>query len=152
NDPMVGHGTMGNGQNMDNPLGAILRIDPMGSNSGNGAYGIPASNPFVGEAGLDEIYAYGLRNPYRLSFDSMTGTLYAADVGQNDIEEVNVIISGGNYGWNMREGSFGFFPNGNNGGYVFEQADNMGTIDPMVEYDHDEGIAIIGGFVYRGSN
>lgn len=152
NGPMVGHGATGNGQNMDNPLGAILRIDPMGSNSGNGAYGIPATNPFVGEAGLDEIYAYGLRNPYRLSFDSMTGTLYAADVGQNDIEEVNVITSGGNYGWNMREGSFGFFPNGNNDGYVFEQADNMGTIDPMVEYDHDEGIAIIGGFVYRGSN
>ena len=149
---MVGHGTLGNGQNMNNPLGSILRIDPMGTNSSNGAYGIPSNNPFVGEAGLDEIYAYGLRNPYRLSFDSQTGALYAADVGQNDVEEINLITAGGNYGWNIREGSFGFFANGNDDGYVFEQMDNMGMIDPMAEYDHDEGVAVIGGFVYRGTD
>jgi len=147
---MVGHGDMGNGQNKDNILGAIIRIDPLGNNSTNGNYGIPDSNPFVDISGLDEIYAYGLRNPYRLSFDSQTGDLYAADVGQNDIEEINIITSGGNYGWNIREGSFGFFANGNNDGYVFEQTDSSNTIDPIVEYDHDEGIAIIGGFVYRG--
>jgi len=148
---MVGHGDNGNGQNKDNILGTIIRIDPLGNNSTNGRYGIPASNPFVDQDGLDEIYAYGLRNPYRLSFDSQTGVLYAADVGQNDIEEINTIAPGGNYGWNIREGSFGFFANGNNDGYVFEQVDNQNTIDPIAEYDHDEGVAIIGGFVYRGS-
>jgi len=147
---MVGHGDMGNGQNKNNILGAIIRIDPLGNNSSNGRYGIPDSNPFIDMNGLDEIYAYGLRNPYRLSFDSHTGVLYAADVGQNDIEEINIITSGGNYGWNIREGSFGFFANGNDDGYVFEQTDSSDTIDPIVEYDHDEGIAIIGGFVYRG--
>lgn len=92
-----------------------------------------------------------MRNPYRLSFDSLTGELYAADVGQNDIEEINIITAGGNYGWNIREGGFGFFPNGNDAGYVFEQFDSMDTIDPIVEYDHNEGVAVIGGFVYRGS-
>ncbi len=147
---MVGHGELGNGQNKDNILGTIIRIDPLGNNSSNGRYGIPDSNPFIDMNGLDEIYAYGLRNPYRLSFDSQTGVLYAADVGQNDIEEINIITSGGNYGWNIREGSFGFFANGNNDGYVFEQMNSSDTIDPIVEYDHDEGIAIIGGFVYRG--
>lgn len=149
--PMVGHGAEGNGQNMDNLFGSIIRIDPTGTNSSNGAYGIPASNPFVGQAGLDEVYAFGLRNPYRISFDTMTGSLYVADVGQNDIEEVNMVTSGGNYGWNMREGSFGFFANGNDDGYVYQQTDAMGMIDPLVEYDHDEGVAIIGGFVYRGA-
>ncbi|OUS32485.1 hypothetical protein A9Q98_01295 [Thalassotalea sp. 42_200_T64] len=151
NSPMIGHGDSGNGQNIETILGTIIRINPLGNNSANGAYGIPDSNPMVNAAGLDEIYAYGLRNPYRLSFDSQTGELYAADVGQNDIEEINIITSGGNYGWNIREGSFGFFPNGNDNGYVFEQADDMNTIDPFIEYDHDEGIAVIGGFVYHGS-
>lgn len=92
----------------------------LGSNSANGAYGIPLSNPFVGQDGVDEIYAYGLRNPYRMSFDHQTEQLYAADVGQNDIEEINIISAEANYGWNLREGSFGFFPNGNSAGYVFE--------------------------------
>ncbi len=147
---MVGHGDLGNGQNKDNILGTIIRIDPLGNNSNNGNYGIPDSNPFVDISGLDEIYAYGLRNPYRLSFDSQTGDLYVADVGQNDIEEINIITSGGNYGWNIREGSFGFFANGNDDGYVFVQVDSSDTIDPIIEYDHDEGFAIIGGFVYRG--
>ena len=84
NAPMVGHGDLGNGQNIETILGTIIRIAPLGNNSANGAYGIPASNPMVNADGLDEIYAYGLRNPYRLSFDSQTGELYAADVGQND--------------------------------------------------------------------
>jgi len=152
NSTMVGHGVTGNGQNTDNILGTIIRIDPLSNNSANTNYGIPDSNPFINGAGLDEIYAFGLRNPYRLSFDSQTGALYAADVGQNDIEEINIITSGANFGWNIREGSFGFFANGNDDGYVFDQIDTQNTINPIVEYDHDEGIAVIGGFVYRGND
>ncbi|WP_281560066.1 PQQ-dependent sugar dehydrogenase [Thalassomonas sp. RHCl1] len=149
---MVGHGTSGNGQDTSNVLASILRIDPDGNNSENGAYGIPQDNPFVGISGVDEIFAYGLRNPYRISFDPVSGSLYAGDVGQNDIEEINNITSGSNYGWNIREGSFGFFANGDGEGYVYSQSETMGTIDPVVEYDHDEGVAVIGGFVYRGTS
>jgi glucose/arabinose dehydrogenase len=154
--PMVGHGKS-NGQNAENPLGSLLRIDPTGTNSANGQYGIPVDNPFValGDSRLDEIYAYGLRNMYRFSFDRKTGELYGADVGQNDIEEVNIIVNGGNYGWNHKEGSFFFEPNGNLGGFVTNN-DRHGDlpadlIDPLVEYDHDEGISVTGGYVYRGS-
>ncbi|WDD97800.1 PQQ-dependent sugar dehydrogenase [Thalassomonas actiniarum] len=149
---MVGHGTDGNGQDTGNVLATILRIDPDGNNSENGAYGIPPDNPFVGISGVDEIFAYGLRNPYRISFDPVSGNLYAGDVGQNDIEEINNITSGGNYGWNIREGSFGFFANGDGEGYVYSQSETMDTINPVVEYDHDEGVAVIGGFVYRGTS
>ncbi|WDE10545.1 PQQ-dependent sugar dehydrogenase [Thalassomonas haliotis] len=149
---MVGHGSGGNGQDKGNVLGTILRIDPAGNNSENGAYGIPQDNPFVGISGVDEIFAYGLRNPYRISFDAVSGNLYAGDVGQNDIEEINNITSGGNYGWNIREGSFGFFANGDNAGYVYSQSETMGTIDPVAQYDHGEGSAVIGGFVYRGTS
>lgn len=151
--PIVGHGT-GNGQNTSNPLGAILRIDPMGNNSANGNYGIPASNPFIGVAGfLEEIYAYGFRNPFRMSFDLTTGDLWVGDVGQNDIEEINVVTAGDNFGWNLKEGSFFFDPNGNADGFVTADDPGVpaGLVDPVAEYDHDEGIAVIGGFVYRGS-
>ncbi|MGI9596075.1 MAG: PQQ-dependent sugar dehydrogenase [Acidimicrobiales bacterium] len=147
-EPMVGHGN-GNGQDLTNPLGAILRIDPHGSNSANGAYGIPHRNPFVGTGYVEEIWAYGLRNPYRMNFDRRTGKLWAGDVGQNDIEEVDIIRRGGNYGWNLKEGSFVFDPNGNDPGFVTAPAD-LGTIDPVAEYDHDEGISVIAGFTYRG--
>jgi glucose/arabinose dehydrogenase len=151
---MVGHGSAGNGQDAMNPLGAILRIDPAGSNSTNGQYGIPGDNPFIGGGSkLDEIYAYGLRNAFRFSFDSQSDELYAADVGQNDIEEVNLIAKGGNYGWNVKEGSKYFYPSGSNSGYVSDVAPvpmPPGLIDPILEYDHDEGISVIGGFVYRG--
>jgi glucose/arabinose dehydrogenase len=150
--PIVGHGCGGNGQNTATILGSIIRIDPDGSNSANGEYGIPASNPFVGAAGLDEIYAYGFRNPFRFSFDSLTGELYAGDVGQNHIEEIDIVVSGGNYGWRHKEGSFPFIFNGNQPGYVTNHAIQLpaGLIDPIAEYDHDEGIAVVGGFVYRG--
>ena len=91
----------GNGQNLGTKLGKILRIDVSGATG----YTIPASNPFVGTPGAEEeIYAYGLRNPWRFSFDTATGNLWAADVGQGDWEEVDQIISGGNYGWNIMEG------------------------------------------------
>jgi glucose/arabinose dehydrogenase len=162
-DEGVGHGTNGNGQDPSNPLGAILRIDPDGSNSTNGQYGIPADNPFVGQPGfVDEIFAYGFRNPFRFSFDMETGDLYAGDVGQDDIEEVDVVVAGGNYGWNIKEGSFCFDPNGADTGFAFDQnpcpGEPTNLIDPISEYNtaddlanNEDGRAVVGGFVYRGS-
>ncbi len=151
-EPNLGHGCRGNGANINTILGTVVRIDPQGNNAANGQYGIPDDNPFVGKDGVDEIFASGLRNPFRFSFDSMTGDLYLADVGQNDIEEIDLVVSGGDYGWNFKEGSFFFIPNGANGGYVTNMAQEVpdGLIDPIAQYDHDDGIAIIGGFVYRG--
>lgn len=152
-DQGVGHGETGNGQDPSNVLGTILRIDVGGSNSANGQYGIPPNNPFVGQQGfVSEILAYGFRNPFRFSFDRATGELYAADVGQNDIEEVDIVVPGGNYGWNIKEGSFCFNPNGDLLGFVTDapECGPPDLKDPIAEYDHDEGIAIIGGFVYRG--
>ncbi|NOG54982.1 MAG: CHRD domain-containing protein [Planctomycetes bacterium] len=151
--PMFGHGCRGNGQNLDSALGKMLRVDPLGRNSVNGNYGIPADNPFNGRNGLDEIFAYGLRNPFRFSFDSVSGTLLAADVGQNHIEEVNIITSGGNYGWSYKEGSFWFVPNGHLSGYVTDRPLDSppNLVDPIAQYDHNEGISVIGGFVYRGT-
>ncbi len=154
-DQGVGHADGGNGQDLSdgNVLGKILRIDPMGSNSANGQYGIPTDNPFVGRQGADEIYAYGFRNPFRFSFDTETGRLIAADVGQNDIEEVDVVVGGGNYGWPVKEGSFLFDMNGPDRGFTtdFSPGVPAGLIDPVAEYDHDEGISITGGFMYRGN-
>ncbi len=105
-----------------------------------------------GQAGCDEIFAYGFRNPFRLSVDSQTGLLLVGDVGQNDIEEVDVVVSGGNYGWKLKEGTFFFDPNGADAGFVSKAAPGVppGLIDPMAQYDHDEGVSVIGGFVYRG--
>lgn len=149
-----GHAFGGNGQSLapGNLLGKILRINPLGSNSANGNYGIPSSNPFVGTAGADEIFAYGFRNPFRISFDG--DTLYAADVGQNDIEEIDVVVAGGNYGWPVKEGTFVFDMNG--AGPGFTTSDSPGVpasmIDPIAQYDHDEGISVSGGFVYEGSS
>ena len=153
-DQGVGHSPQGNGQDTSNILGTIIRIDPSGSNSVNGDYGVPADNPFVGEGdAVDEIWAFGFRNPFRFSFDSATGELFAADVGQNDIEEVDVVTRGGNYGWRVKEGSFLFDPNGDDPGFVTARSpgEPAGLIDPIAEYDHDEGIAVVGGHVYRGS-
>lgn len=153
-DQGTGHVPGGNGQDPSNVLGTILRIDPTGSNSANGSYGIPPDNPFVGQDGyVPEIYAYGFRNPFRISFDRLGDDLYVADVGQNDIEEIHLVTAGGNYGWNLKEGSFCFNPNGTDRGFVTECAPGQvpdTLIDPIAEYDHDEGVAIIGGFVYRG--
>jgi glucose/arabinose dehydrogenase len=149
-----GHVAGGNGQSLDNVYGKILRIDVNGSNSTNGQYGIPADNPFVGVPGVDEIYAYGLRNPFSMSFDSLTQLLYVADAGQNNIEEVDLIVKGGNYGWPLKEGSFFFDPNGGGPGFVTTVPVTplpAGLVDPIAEYDHDDGSVIVGGFVYRGS-
>jgi glucose/arabinose dehydrogenase len=156
-DQGTGHSPQGNGQDTSNVLGKILRIDPQGNNSANGNYGIPADNPFVGQAGfVAEIFAYGFRNPFRFSFDAQpggTGQLLVGDVGQNDIEEVDVVVAGGNFGWRVKEGTFLFDPNGADPGFVTANSPNQPPelIDPIAQYDHDEGLAIIGGFVYRGS-
>jgi glucose/arabinose dehydrogenase len=158
NDVGSGHSASGNGQDSTNILGDILRIDPVapaltaGSGdavSANGQYRIPANNPFVNASGADEIFATGFRNPYRMSFDPVTGQLVAADVGQDNIEEVDIVTIGGNYGWNYKEGTFLFNPL--TGGVSIGPDPVPGLIDPVLQYDHDEGNSIIGGFVYRGS-
>lgn len=158
----------GNAQNLTTPLGKMLRIDPLDPSlttgsadpaSGNGQYRIPTDNPFQDAGQVPEIYAYGLRNPYRYSFDRMNGELILADVGQNNVEEINRIERAGNYGWAVKEGTFLFNRTGPDAGTV--GADSPGTpaglIDPIsgpmgtLEYDHEDGISITGGFVYRGS-
>lgn len=141
NDPLLA------GQDLSKLLGSILRIDVDGS-SKNLAYRIPADNPFTQTPDAwPEIYAYGIRNIWRMSFDPLTHDLWAADVGQNDWEEVNLITRGGNYGWSLREGAHKFTLGGNKG----SDADPR-LIDPLVEYPHtdDWGKSVTGGAVYRG--
>lgn len=131
-------------QDLQSYLGKILRID-VDSVTGNLQYGIPADNPFAGATpGLDEIYALGLRNPWRCSFDRRTGELYAADVGQGQLEEVSVITKGGNYGWRTYEGTRCTNLNG--------ACNPAGFIAPLIEYQHTNGrCSITGGYVYRGA-
>jgi glucose/arabinose dehydrogenase len=132
----------GNGQNLDTLLGSILRID-VGGLSETGGYEIPVDNPFVDTAGaLAEIWAFGLRNPWRFSFDRETGLLWAGDVGQNAWEEIDIIIKGANYGWNIMEGFHCYSPN--------IGCDQSGLVLPLVEYDHSPGCSVTGGYVYRG--
>jgi glucose/arabinose dehydrogenase len=135
----------GNGQNLQTLLGKILRIDVDGAFAPGKQYTIPADNPFTPPRGLPEIWAYGLRNPWRFSFDRMTGTLFAGDVGQDRFEEVDIITKAGNFGWNKMEASH-CYPPGNS-------CSTAGLILPIMEYAHNAsgGEAIIGGFVYRGS-
>ena len=158
-DQAPGHNPeIGNAQDNTNPLGAILRIDPLGS-SGRGPnskpYGIPDGN-LDQEGALPEIYAYGFRNPYRMSVDSVSGDLFVADVGQNDIEELNLVNEPGNYGWNLKEGTLFFDPNGAGSGFATLDDPGRGAaeadlIEPIAQYDtHHEGHSIIGGFMYRG--
>jgi glucose/arabinose dehydrogenase len=154
--PVIGHGD-GNAQKLTRFFGKIHRIDVDGHNSANHQYGIPASNPFVGRGGgvLGEIYAYGLRNPYRISFDTATGRLFAGDVGQNDLEEVDVVVKGGNYGWHLKEGRLCFDPRGTDPGVATSVCPKNlphDLIDPIAQYDTDtEGLAVIGGFIYHGT-
>ena len=153
--PIMGHQVDGNAQKLNTPLGKILRIDVDGSNGANGAYGIPPDNPFVGVTGaVGEIYAYGFRNPFRLSFDTDSGVLIAGDVGQNDIEEVDVVDAGANYGWNHKEGTLFFNVNGDAEGFATIAPTGMvppALVDPIAQYDtHHEGHSVIGGYVYRG--
>ena len=149
----------GNGQDIDsNLLGSILRIDVDGA--GEAPYAIPPDNPFVGKPGLDEIWAYGLRNPFRFSFDlAGTGALFVGDVGQDRWEEINIVTGGNNYGWNVREGSGCFYnvqpaPSG-----PCPAVDPLGNalIPPIIEFSNTgaqeggPGRAVIGGYVYRGN-
>jgi glucose/arabinose dehydrogenase len=134
------------GQNIDSLLGKMLRLD-VGSDAfpadPNKNYAIPADNMFVGTAGADEIYALGLRNPWRPSFDRAMGDFYIADVGQGQWEEINVGQGGANYGWNLREGPDEFSAG----------TPSAGTLtDPIFAYDHGVGQSITGGYVYRGES
>jgi len=131
-----------NAQNLGTLLGSILRIDVSGL-SATGDYRIPADNPFIDTAGARaEIWAFGLRNPWRFSFDRETSLLWAADVGQNAWEEIDIITRGGNYGWNTMEGSHCYSP--------ASGCDQSGLMLPLFEYDHSQGCSVTGGYVYRG--
>lgn len=138
-----------NGQDVDTLLGGIIRIDVDAARP----YAVPASNPFTDGTGASEIYAFGMRNPYRFSFDSLTGDLWVADVGQNVYEEVNIVEAGGNYGWPIREASSCFNEgNANQPLDACANTDAFGNslLNPVLEYDHGIGISVIGGYVYRG--
>lgn len=132
-----------NAQNRKNLLGNILRID-VDSTTDDLAYGIPPDNPWAdgSTAARREIYAWGLRNPWGFSFDRVTGDLWLADVGQNAIEEINIIESGKNYGWRLMEASQCFNPS---------NCDPAGLVLPVAEYPHSVGKSVTGGFVYRGT-
>ena len=140
---------MGHGQDTTTLLGSILRIDPEGAEEDGPAYAIPPGNPFAdGEDGAPEIWLYGARNPWRFSFDTETGDLWVADVGQNAYEEVNVLRAdagfdagrGENLGWAEMEAT-----------HPYEGGENPpGAVLPIFEYGRDQGCSIIGGFVYRG--
>lgn len=164
--PTIGHSPLGNSQDPRVIYGKMLRIDPTQRTSANGQYGVPADNPFVKDARyLPEIYALGLRNFWRFSFDTPTGALIGGDVGQITIEEVDVIRAGGNYGWRVKEGTavfdtqaFELDPTGETDGIPFQLAPGYpeGLTDPIAQYGHEhdktaQGSATIGGFVYRGT-
>ena len=129
------------GQDLSTWLAKVIRIDVNAKGADGAPYAVPADNPFVGKAGAKpEIWALGTRNIWRMSFDPKTGDLWAGDVGQNEWEEISLIVKGGNYGWNAREGFHAF--QGGKGEGPF--------IDPVVEYHHREGMSVTGGRVYRG--
>jgi len=133
---------MNNAQNRKSYLGKILRLDVNGTTKGN--YGVPADNPYVAntEGYYPEIFAYGLRNPWKISFDKETGLLLAADVGQNTREEINVITKGGNYGWPVKEGINCYRPSSN--------CNSSGLTDPILDYAQSDGDkSITGGYIYR---
>lgn len=143
------------GHHLKSFLGSIMRIDPAGSNSINGKYGIPASNPFVNETDpltVKEIYAYGFRNPHRLTWDNANGNrMIATDIGEANIEELNIIENGGDYGWPSREGNFGIATlKDMKTVFQLQKSDLDLYKRPFAQYDHEEGNAISGGYVYEG--
>ena len=158
NDWGIGHNvTEGNGQDLSTMLGKILRVDVDSPADGKN-YGVPADNPFVGQDGAaPEIYAYGLRNPWRCSFDTGDGKLMCGDVQQNSYEEIDIIEKGGNYGWRVMEATHCFdFAAPDDHPAACDKAD---LIEPVLEYNNCTakpdgclGISITGGYVYRGSN
>lgn len=142
-----------NGQDLATPLGTILRIDPLKSGEDR-AYGIPADNPFVDRAGAaPEIWAYGIRHAQHFSWDE-DGRMFINDIGQDQLEEINLGIPGGNYGWRLREGTFatafGVEAAGIGNVFPLPPTDEELFVYPVAQYDHDEGYAIGSGFVYRG--
>jgi glucose/arabinose dehydrogenase len=142
-DGGAGGDPMGHGQNLGSHLGKILRVDV----DGGQPYAVPSDNPFRATAGAQpEIWALGLRNPWRIAFDRATGDLYIGDVGQNVVEEIDVGLAsrrgGENYGWNVTEGSVCFRPSSG--------CDRSGLTAPVLEYSHGDGCSVTGGFVYRG--
>jgi hypothetical protein len=157
NDTDEGHVEGGNGQDItENLLGSILRIDVDNTED----YGIPGDNPFVGVDGFDEIYAFGLRNPYRFSFDP-DGNIIVADAGQELYEEINLVEKGGNYGWNIKEGAHCFDPNNpetSPASCATEDAFGNPLMDPVIEFKNSRsfsdglGNVSIGGYVYEGSD
>jgi glucose/arabinose dehydrogenase len=133
------HGEIGNGQKLDTWLGKILRVD---INTKTG-YVVPKNNPFIGKKGTSpEIWAYGFRNPYRISFDKKSGQLFAGDVGQDNWEEVDIVEKGANYGWRIVEGTHCHNPE--------KGCDIKGITMPIDEYSHKIGISVIGGYIYNG--
>lgn len=144
------------GHNLKSFLGTILRIDPAGKNSRNGKYGIPAGNPFVNEtdpATVKEIYAYGFRNPHRMAWDHANrNRMMVTDIGEANIEELNIVEKGGDYGWPVREGNYGITTTKD-----LKRVHQLAKSDldlykkPFAQYDHTEGNAISGGYVYEGN-
>ena len=132
--------------------GSVIRIDPLGKNSSNGKYGIPKDNPFVSEAGaLGEIWARGFRNPHIITWDRTgSGKMFITNIGQHSIEEVNLGMAGADYGWPHREGTYLFDVKANPELVYPLPADDQGYTYPVLQYDHDEGNAVCGGFVYAG--
>ena len=144
-----------NAQNLASPFGKMLRIDPLGNNSANKKYGIPSSNPFVADKSpqtLDEIYVVGLRNPQRFAWDSRNGNLFVADIGQNIVEELSVVTSGSNAGWNVWEGSFRYV--GREGVQTADPRGDAKMVYPVAEYGQMDPLlqpqsAVTMGSVYR---
>jgi len=132
---------LGNAQNRQVLLGKMLRIDVDHTSPGL-QYAIPSDNPFLNGVDRGEVWAYGLRNPWRFSFDVPSGRLFVADVGQDKFEEIDILQKGGNFGWNIMEGLHCFKPSSG--------CNMAGLILPITEYDHSQGDAVIGGYVYRG--
>ncbi|MFP4497717.1 MAG: PQQ-dependent sugar dehydrogenase [Vulcanimicrobiota bacterium] len=128
---------MDNAQNTNNIFGGISRIDVRGN-----PYVIPSGNPFAGGGGAPELFAWGLRNPWRFNFDAVTGELWAGDVGQESREEIDLIEKGKNYGWPIKEGTMDYTG----------ESTHAGLTPPVYDYTHDEGSSITGGFVYRGND
>ena len=139
----------------ENIWSSIVRIDPAGRNSKNGKYGIPATNPFVNSnnpKALGEVYAYGFRNPHRITW-TKDGKMLSSNIGQHQIEELNLILPGHDYGWPSREGSFVIYLKEDTRRlYALPADDAANNFDyPIAEYDHDEGNAIMGGYEYQGA-
>ena len=133
-----------NAQDPQTLLGSVLRLD-VRSATADAPYRIPDDNPFAsGEGGRPEVWAYGLRNPWRFSFDRETGDLWLADVGQNAWEEVDLVVGGGNYGWNVMEAGRCYPLND-------LSCDSSGLTGPVVSYTHADGCSVSGGYVYRGA-